>query len=261
MPSRADLAAIRAQIAAVEAGTRSPGGVWRFGEAAIDECFVKGGLALSAWHEITAEGMGGELCAAPAAFAAKIAGAIAGGQATGKSGGEVVWVMRRDDLYPPGLAHLGFAAQRLIQVRAQSEDEVLAVLEEALASRGVAAVIGEAECVPLTAGRRLQLACERGAATGFVLARRPYGVVSRKMTSGGSASASRWRVGPASSARGEGGLGLGAARWTVELERCRGGRPGAWILEEIIDGPHPFRLAAEMADHGLASPQRLRRAG
>jgi len=258
MPSRADLATIRAQIAAVEAGTRSPGGVWRFGEAAIDGCFVKGGLALSAWHEIAADGMGAELCAAPAAFAAQIAGALA---TAGKSGGEVVWVMRRDDLYPPGLAHLGFAAQRLIQVRAQSEDEVLAVLEEALASRGVAAVIGEAEYVPLTAGRRLQLACERGGATGFVLARRPYGLASRKVMGGGSASASRWRVGPAPSARGEGGLGLGAARWTVALERCRGGRPGAWILEETADGPHPFRLAAEVADHGLAPPQPLRRAG
>ena len=133
MPSRATLATIRAQIAAVEAGTRNPGGVWRFGEQALDDCFVGGGLALNAWHEIAADGMEAELCAAPAAFAARIATALAA-QQPGR--GEVVWVMRRDDLYAPGLAHLGFAAERLIQVRAQSEDEVLGVLEEALASRG-----------------------------------------------------------------------------------------------------------------------------
>lgn len=256
MPSQADLAAIRAKIAALEAGTRTPAGVWRFGEPVIDDCFVRGGLSLGAWHEMTAEGMGAEHCAAPSAFAARIAVAL-----QGAGGGDVVWVMRRDDLYPPGLANLGFAAQRLIQVKADSDDEVLAVMEEALATRGVVVALAEAEDVPLTAGRRLQLACERGGATGLMIARRPYGLAARRGMASGSAAASRWRIASAPSAPGEGGMGLGTARWTVELQRCRGGRPGAWTLEETTDGPHPFRLADTLADDGASPPQRLRRAG
>jgi protein ImuA len=53
--------------------------------------------------------------------------------------------MRRNDLHAPGLAGLGFPAERLIQVRARDEAEVLSVLEDALATVGVAAAIGEAE--------------------------------------------------------------------------------------------------------------------
>jgi protein ImuA len=257
MPSRAKLAAIRAQIAAVEAGTRTPSPAWEFGIDGVDSCFKAGGLPLGAWHELTAEGMDAELGSAPAAFAARIAWALAS-----ENGGEVLWVMRRDDLYAPGLANLGFRAERLIQVKADSEDEVLAVLEEALATRGICAAVGEAEEVPLVAGRRLQLACERGGGTGFVIARRPYGVATRRGRTEGSAAASRWKVAPAPSAAGTGGMGFGAARWSVELVRCRGGRPGAWILEEAGDGPHPFRMAAQVADHGLAAPvERLRRFG
>jgi protein ImuA len=260
MPSRANLAAIRAQIAAVEAGTRTPSRAWRFGIEAVDGCFRGGGLPLGTWHEVVADGMEAELCAAPAAFAAQIVRALC------ERDGEVVWVMRRDDLYPPGLSGLGLAAERLIQVRAESEEEVLAVVEEALSTRGVAAVVGEAEEVPLVAGRRLQLACERGGATGFVLARRPWGIASRRGRTEGSAAASRWKIAPAPGAAGPGGLGyqnlgcLGTARWSVELARCRGGRSGAWIFEEAGHGPHPFRLAAEVADHRVAEePERGRR--
>lgn len=260
MPDRANLAAIRAQIAAVEAGTRTPSKAWSFGIEAVDGCFRGGGLPLGTWHEVVTEGMEAELCAAPAAFAAQIARALA--EKGGEASGDIVWVLRRDDLYPPGLSFLGLAAERLIQVRAESEEEVLAVVEEALSTRGVAAVVGEAEEVPLVAGRRLQLACERGGATGFVLARRPWGLASRRSRTEGSAAASRWKVSPAP---GTGGVGLnlgllGDARWNVELARCRGGRSGAWIFEEAGHGPHPFRLASPLADHGLAQePGRIRR--
>jgi len=254
MPDLANLAAIRAQIAAVEAGTRTPSKAWRFGIEAVDGCFRGGGLPRGTWHEVVAEGMEAELCAAPAAFTAQIMRALSA------EAGEIVWIMRRDDLYPPGLSGLGVAAERLIQVRAESEEEVLAVVEEALSTRGVAAVVGEAEEVPLVAGRRLQLACERGGATGFVLARRPWGVASRKGRTEGSAAASRWKVSPAPGTAGSGGMGLGMSRWNVELARCRGGRSGAWIFEEAGHGAHPFRLASPLADHGLAQePGRIRR--
>jgi protein ImuA len=254
MPTPAVLAAIRAQIAAVETGTRSPAGVLRLGDPAIDSCFPGGGLPLGAWHEITGEGMEVETGAAPAVFAAQLARVLC-------AKGEAVWVTRRDDLYPPGLCGFGMAAERLIQVKARNEDEVLAVLEEALSTRGVAVAVAEADAVSLPAGRRLQLACERGGTTGLVLQRRPYGGLGRKAAAPGTAAASRWKIASAPSAAGSGGMGFGALRWKTELLRCRGGRSGAWILEEAGDGPHPFRVARGMADHGLAAPERLRRFG
>src|SRR6185369_256894 len=106
--------------------------------------------------------------------------------------GAVVWVMRRDDLFAPGLVCVGFPVRRLRQVLARDDDEALAALEDALGTAGVAAAVGEIETVDLTAGRRLQLACERRGATGFVIRRRPYGGAA--MADGGSAAASRWRV-------------------------------------------------------------------
>jgi hypothetical protein len=108
--------------------------------------------------------------------------------------------MRRDDLHAPGLVNLGFPVERLIQVRAHDEAEVLAVLEDALATVGVAAAIGEAETPDLKAGRRLQLACERRGSTGVLLRRRPYGgPVGKVREVSGSAAQTRWRIAAAPS--------------------------------------------------------------
>ena len=190
-----------------------------------------------------------------AAFVARLAAPLA-------RRGEIVWVLRRDDLHAPGLASLGFPTERLIQVCARDDDEALGVLEDALRTPGVAAAFGEVGEVSLTAGRRLQLACEQGGATGFVLRRRPYGGEAKAEP--GTAAATRWTIAPAPSEQAVGDLavGLGAPRWRVTLERCRGGRTGAWILEarEEDDAPHPFRLVANLADRDLAAQTPLRRA-
>jgi protein ImuA len=173
-------------------------------------------------------------------------------------------VLRRDDLFAPGLAGLGFPAGRLIQVCARDEAEALAVAEDALATAGVSAVFAEVEAVDLTAGRRLQLACEKRGSTGFVIRRRPYGGEGRKQASG-TAAATRWKIAPAPSEPGAQELGLGAPRWLAQLERCRGGRTGSWLMEaqaaftwEAAHGPHPLRLVAELGDRQLAPAERLR---
>jgi protein ImuA len=207
----------------------------------VDGLLPGGGLALGRWHEVTGDGLEIETGAATAAFAAALARPMAGQ-------GAVVWVMRREDLHAPGLAGLGFPAERLIQVSAASEAEVLAALEDALASAGVAAAIGEAEDVDLTAGRRLQLACERRGATGFVIRRRPFGGVMRGGQ--GTAAETRWKVGCAPSDP-AGEPGLGPPRWRVELERCRGGRTGGWLME-MTDGPEALRVVADLGDRQLA---------
>jgi len=261
------LAAARAQIAAIEAGGRADLGVLPFGEAAVDGCLPGGGLPLGRWHEVGGMGMETETAAAPAAFTALVAAPLA-------RRGEVVWVLRRDDLWAPGLAGLGFPPERLIQVCARDEAEALSVMEDALSTVGVAAVVGEVEACDLTAGRRLQLACEKRGATGFLIRRQPYGGQARREATG-SAAATRWRIASAPSEPPAGEFGLGAPRFRAELERCRGGRTGAWLMEaaqayefgaypqnpsgEITDVAHPLRLVADLGDRQLAPAQPVRR--
>lgn len=244
----ARLAAARGQIAALEAGTRTPSLVQPFGDARVDDCLPGGGLPLGRWHELTAGGMETETGAVAAGFAALLALPMT-------ARGAAVWILRRDDLYAPGLERLGLAARGLIQVRVRDEVQALMALEDALGSTGVAAAVCEVEDVDLTAGRRLQLACERHGATGLIVRRRPFGGASRKAV-GGSAAATRWRIAPSASDPPAGEPGLGAPRWHAALERCRGGRPGDWIFEgrqEADHGPHPLRVVTGLADHGLAA--------
>ncbi|MBX3482062.1 protein imuA [Phenylobacterium sp.] len=257
--SRGRLAAIRATIAALEAGGRPDAGVLPFGDEGLDGRLPGGGLALGRWHEIVGVGLEAETSAAPSAFAALMAAPLA-------KKGEAVWVLRRDDLWAPGLEGLGFPPERLIQVCARDEAEALAVMEDALGTVGVSAVFGEVEAVDLTAGRRLQLACERRGTTGFVIKRRPFGGTG-KAEAAGSVTASRWRVKSAPSEPAADEFGLGAPRFEVALERCRGGRTGAWILEadrayswEAGDVAHPLRLVADLGDRELAPASGRRRA-
>jgi len=248
------IAALAAKIAAIESGGRADAGVLPFGDEALDGRLPGGGLPLGRWHEITGPGLEVEISAAPTAFGALAAAPLA-------RKGEVVWVARRDDLWAPGLAGLGFPVERLIQVCPRDEAEALSVMEDALATVGVTAVFGEVEAVDLTAGRRLQLACEKRGATGFVIKRRPYGGNGRQEAAG-SVSATRWRVASAPSEPPQEEFGLGAPRFSVTLERCRGGRTGAWILEadrayswEAGDVAHPLRLVADLGDRELAPAQ------
>lgn len=248
------LADLRAEIAALEGTGKGGREVMGFGDARLDGLLTGGGLALRAWHEFACEGLELETAAASASFAARLAAPLA-------RNGELIWVLRRDDLNAPGLATLGFPAERLIQVCARDEAEALAVMEDALRTPGVAAVFGEVGEIDLVAGRRLQLAAEQSQATGFLLRRRPFGGAGSKETS--SAAATRWTIAPSPSEPAPGEPGLGAPRWRVRLERCRGGRTGEWILEarEDDDAPHPFRLVAELADRDVAAQDRLRLAG
>jgi protein ImuA len=228
-----------------------------FGDQRIDALLPGGGLPLGRWHEVAGEGLDVETAVTAAAFVAAVATPLA--RPLRGKGGAVVWVMRRDDLHVPGLFGLGFPTRELIQVRARDETQALAALEDALGCAGVAAAVGEIEAVDLTAGRRLQLACERHGATGFVIRRRPFGGPARRSASG-SASATSWTLAPAPSEPEPGEPGLGPPRWRVGLGRCRGGRTGAWIMEKTDDA-YPLRVVADLADRQLAPPQPLRLVG
>jgi protein ImuA len=248
----ARLEVLRAQLAVLEAGRRTSGEALAFGDPRIDQALPGGGLRLGCWHEAAGEGLDLETAAAAAAFVAALAAPLA-------ARGAVVWVMRRDDLFAPGLAGLGFPAERLIQVVVRDDAEVLAALEDALAAPGVAAAVGEVEAVGLTAGRRLQLACEAHSGAGFIVRRRPFGGAVRVLPPG-SAAATRWRITPAPSEPTPGEPGLGPPRWAVRLERSRGGRTGMWLMEKS-DGAFPLRVVADLGDRELAAPEPLSLAG
>lgn len=255
------LAALRADIRRLERMEGPARGRLSLGDPRLDSA-LGGGLPLGQWHEIGGEGAEAETGAASAALAARLAAAILA--RPDQRGRSAVWILRRDDLFPPGLAGLGLPAERLVGVCARDEAEALGVAEDALASPGVGVVLAEVGAVDLTAGRRLQLACEARGGTGLVILRRPFG--GGGATAGGTAAATCWRVSPAASA--PVGLGLGPPRWRLRLTRSRGGRTGEWRVEAAgtgdegeADVAHPLRLVAELGDRDLAAPAAFSAAG
>lgn len=234
------LRALRERVAAIEGG-RKTGRTLRFGDRRVDACLPGGGLPLGRWHELAGAGMELETAAAPAAWGARLGARLAG---------EGVWILQCPDLHPPGLAAFGL---RPIFVQVRNDLEALAAAEDALRTKGVGAVWVEAAELDLTAGRRLQLACEAHGATGFVLRRRLW--ARRGGPEGSTGSATRWRVVAAPSDPGE-LPGLGPPRWRIELERVQGGRPGAWLMEADDEQADRIRVVSELAADGLAPPDR-----
>jgi protein ImuA len=269
MASAAYLASLRARIRALEGGGVLSR-VLPFAVAAIDNALPGGGLALGALHEIMGAAADEEDGAVAAAFAAGVLARLAK-----NAGGSVLWCAASDDLYAPGLAAYGLAPERLILARCRSDEEILWAMEEGLRSGALAAVLGEIAVLPPTAGRRLQLACETGGVTAFALRRWREGGLAARQRAMPSAAATRWRVAAAPSrATGESlagpqvPLGVGVPCWRVELLRCRGGAPAAWMMTEGLaeaermeesDATGDVAVAAGLADRPAApAPQRLR---
>ncbi|MBP2299928.1 ImuA family protein [Azospirillum picis] len=239
--SRADrLAELRARIRRMEGAGGEGGRILPFGVEEIDGQLPDGGLPLGCLHALAAEDAG-----AGTAFAAALLARMASARAP------VLWILRGRDLHAPGLAAYGLTPDRLIAVRAARPADALWAMEEALRCSALSAVLGEVEGLDLTAGRRLQLAAESSGVTGLLLDLAPTrrrdgraagGRAGRQaggQADGMSAAVTRWRLDAvpsrdeeedAAPRPGGGPPGLGAPRWSVALERCRGGRPGCWTL-------------------------------
>ena len=238
------------------------GGMVSLGVAEIDRHLPQGGLKAGLLHEFTATAAGDM----PAAFGFVIALL---GLALGAAGSGLLVLSRRSLAafgmpYGHGLAGLGLSPERLLLVETASDPDALWAVEEALRLRavgGLAAWIGTP--IGLKASRRLQVAGEGSGAMLFIL--RP------PEADEANAAATRWRIGAAPAARDRFGCFSGR-RWQVALERCRNGRPGAWIVEfggpEWSHGAHPFGLVGRLADAALPRragpeprPDPLRHAG
>lgn len=144
-----------------------------------------------------------------------------------------------------GARRLGLDHERILLVRARRETEALWAFEEALKSGAVCAALGPLEAPSFVATRRLDFAARAGRAQALVLRTKPAGDLS--------AARLRWRVASAPSATHPLDVRApGPARLTAELARSRDGRSGAFTLEQDHETGR-FRLAAGLADHGLAA--------
>ena len=249
------LAALRVRLAAVAMPAGRHGAV-AFGDPRVDAHLPPGGLALGALHEVMAEGIEAETGALSAAFAAALLARLL--TRTGEAR-PVIWIARRADLYPPGLAAYGLDPARLLLVQSGGDARTLGAAEAALRDGAVAAVVAETGSFPRLAGRRLTLAAEAGGSTGLVLRRWPHG---RKAAASGRAegtAATRWRIATAPSL--PEGHAPGTPRWQVTLTHARGGRPGGWTMtveKGEDDAPHALRVVAGLADAAGLTPQRRR---
>lgn len=234
------LAALREEVRAIEsAGGGGSRDCLPFGVDAIDRRLAGGGLAVPGLHEIAGAGPALSDDAAATLFLAGIAARLGGGEGT------LLWALSRRDLFAPGLALAGLHPARVLYAECRSDEEVLAVMEEGLRHRGLAAVVGEAGRAAMASSRRLQLASEEGGTAALLLKRwRKAGADPLAET---SAAVTRWRIAPAPSAP----LpvkGIGRARWHVELARQRGG--GSFtLLMEGTDAQGRLALPAELG-HG-----------
>lgn len=233
---RPDLAVLRDLRRQVDAlgGCGARHGTVALGIAEIDRHLPWGGLPRGCLHEI----LGDRADGAPLAFAVHLLALL-----SARHAGPVLWLSARGGLYPPGLHAFGPASAgawtaRLLAVRAHIPERptfeqrgaghrnLIWALEEALRTRGPAAVAAEVGQFDLVAARRLQLAAEEGGALALVL---------REAAKDGTAQAratavTRWHVRSAPSASCAWG-GPGAVRWRIELLRCRGGAPRGWMVE------------------------------
>ncbi|URW75639.1 protein ImuA [Sphingomonas donggukensis] len=239
MSNPAVLAELRAQLSAIEGGGFRRRPALPFGVDALDDTLATAGLRLDALHEVAgaSPSMGDD--AATTLFLAGIAA---------RAWGPVLWVVRRRDLFAPGLAQAGLSAARVIYAEAQDDADLLGIMEEGLRHKGLGAVIGEAKRAGLAATRRLQLAAEGGRTIALLMKR--HGRTGDDPLGPPSAAVTRWRVATAPSAPLP-VAGIGRARWQVELVRQKGGAPGHWTLE-ACDETGRCALPAKLVDRSVA---------
>ena len=288
------LGELRARVAAIEragpaavAAAGGAGGVCSLGDPVLDGALPWGGLPQGALHEVAGQGVAASAAAGfAAALAARLAGHVPGlegqaghvpgldGQAGhvpgpgGSAGPEIVlWCQapagrqEAGEPYGPGLAAFGLDRRRLILLCPRRAVDLLWALEEGLRCPGVGVVLGEVgAALDLRASRRLQLAAEAGGAAGILFCPSADGLgpsAAGPSAAGPSAALTRWRVaGLADPAGRDRPI---AARWAVELWRCRGAAPCQWTVDWDEQALR-FTVAAALADRPAEADRAARSA-
>jgi protein ImuA len=229
------IAELRETLRALQGGGPREHPVLPFGVDALDTRLADGGIRLDALHEMAGQGAGWGDDAAAVLFIAAI---------VARTTGPVLWAVRSRDLFAPGLYQAGLDPSRVLYAEARDDAELLAVMEDGLRHRGLAAVIGEAKRVAMASTRRLQLAAEGGRTVALLLKRPardgddPFAVPSAAVT--------RWRVASAQSVPVPWD-GLGPACWRLQCVRQRAGDPFELIVE-APDEAGRLALPARLVD-------------
>ena len=247
------LAELRRLMPGIE-GRRTP---LPLGLAAIDSHLPDGGLARGALHEVVPAAEGS--IAAAFGFVAAILGCISSPPPRTPP---FLFVMPAYGLRPyrshgrlhgHGFNALGLDPGRLILVETAQRKETLWAMEEAVRSAAPAAVVGAIDTLDLKTSQRLHLTATEAGVPLLLIRPAPPTLPSPASGGGwggGSAAATRWRIGTAQAARDRFGL-VTQPRWHLQLERCRNGRPGEWVVE-YDHVAHRFSLAAALADFSHA---------
>ena len=164
------------------------------------------------------------------------------------------WHARYGQPYGHGLRCVGLDPSRVIFTETADDKQSLWVIEEALRSSALTAVAGVLDTLDLKTSQRLQFSARE---TGL-----PLLILRSSKTLEASAATTRWRVGAAEAARDRFDL-VTHWRWRLQLERCRNGRGGEWLVE-FDHVAHRFGMAAALAGSavpGGANSQSNRQAG
>lgn len=232
---------LRAEIQRIETRNRRPVKVLPFGIPELDARLPAGGLAFGALHEVAGGGNGTVDGAAASLFVAGIAA---------RTKRKILWCLNRQDLFAPALAQAGLKPARVIYLRADDDQTVLACLEEGLRHGGLGIAIGEIARLSMTASRRLQLAAEASGTMGIALRR------WRRQTDAydfgqPTAAVTRWRISvlPSSPLPVP---GIGRERWLVELVRSRAGESADFELE-ACDGTGHLSIPTDLRNRQISA--------
>ncbi len=181
----------------------------------INQAFPGGLFPVGAVHEFLPENK--EQMVASQGFLSAVLPALMGPD------GLACWITAKRELYPPGLARFGLAADKLIFLELPRAVDRLWALEEMLRSTLVSAVVAETDAISFVQSRRFQLAVEASGGTGFLL-RSPSATRSVLST------IASWKISAIKSRTPDGLPGVGFPGWRVEILKARNGRAGVWEL-------------------------------
>ena len=217
-----------------------------FGLVALDCHLPNGGLDRGAFHEVVPATQ----AALPAAFGFIVAvlARFRSNFPAAARNKQIIFVMpdhgsrQCGHLSGHGLNGLGFDPTRVTLVETAHRHDSLWTLLEALRSGAPQAVIGMIDRLDLKTSQKLHLA-----ATDAGL---PLLLLRPSQTLESSAASTRWRIGTVVAARDRFGS-YTRPRWRLQLERCRNGRPGEWVVE-YDHVAHRFSLVAALANQTLS---------
>ncbi len=257
---KAGIRALEEAPARLEEGpVKTQAGPWTLGLRDLDDRLPAAGLAVNGVHGVVPASVAD---IGPATgFAAALA--VRRIVTLGDDERPVLWVRQSEQvreagrLHGRGLAQLGLPHTRLAYVSLRKIQSVFWTVEEALKSGALAAVVSDVEPsrLDLAVVRRLILAADAGSTPAILVAPRPQ-------IDAVAGAHTRWQIRALPSLPPPHDPDApGKATWAVDLQRCRGGRPGE-CPAEWDHATYRFSVAPAVSDRAAeaGAPQGRRSA-